>query len=101
MENHDVAVIGGGAGGIMAALAAKETGASVVLYERNSALGKKLRITPVLGDLGPCAVSDEYDTPLNEGVPEGFHASMPPQFHMKWQTAAKTRHCIVMRYDLL
>ena len=71
---------------------------SIAWVERN---GKKLRITPVLGDLGPCAVSDEYDTPLNEGVPEGFHASMPPQFHMKWQTAAKTRHCIVMRYDLL
>jgi adenosylhomocysteinase len=44
---------------------------------------------------------DEYDTPLNEGVPEAFHAVMPPQYHMKWQTEAKTHHCIVMRYDLL
>ncbi|MBR4959806.1 MAG: heparinase II/III family protein [Clostridia bacterium] len=66
--------------------------------ERN---GKKLRITPVCGDLGSCTVTDEYDTPLNEGVPEAFHAVMPPQYHMKWQTDAKTRHCIVMRYDLL
>ena len=45
MEHYDVAVIGGGAGGIMAALAASEAGASVILYERNNALGKKLRIT--------------------------------------------------------
>ncbi len=45
MENYDVAVIGGGAAGIMAALAAREAGASVILYERNNALGKKLRIT--------------------------------------------------------
>lgn len=45
MENYDVAVIGGGAAGIMAALAAREMGASVILYERNNAIGKKLRIT--------------------------------------------------------
>ena len=45
MEHYDVAVIGGGAAGIMAALAAREAGASVVLCERNNALGKKLRIT--------------------------------------------------------
>jgi len=83
---------------LLHALSKPGTEDSIAWVERN---GKKLRITPVLGDLGSCAVSDEYDTPLNEGVPEGFHASMPPQFHMKWQTAAKTRHCIVMRYDLL
>ncbi len=45
MENYDIAVIGGGAGGMMAALTAREAGASVILYERNTALGKKLRIT--------------------------------------------------------
>lgn len=58
MENYDVAVIGGGAGGMMAALAAAETGASVVLYERNSALGKKLRIT----GKGRCNVTNNCTT---------------------------------------
>jgi len=66
--------------------------------ERN---GKKLRITPLLGGLGDCTAADEYETPLNEGVPEGFHAVMPPQYHMKWQTEAKKHHCIIVRYDLL
>ena len=40
-----VAVIGGGAGGIPAAGRAAECGAKVVLLERNSVLGRKLRIT--------------------------------------------------------
>ncbi|MCX6375089.1 MAG: FAD-dependent oxidoreductase, partial [Armatimonadetes bacterium] len=40
-----VVVIGGGAGGMLAAGRAAECGAKVVLLERNSVLGKKLRIT--------------------------------------------------------
>jgi len=45
-EIRDVAVIGCGAAGMMAAIAAAETGASsVTVYERNPFAGKKLRIT--------------------------------------------------------
>lgn len=40
-----IAVIGGGAAGMMAAAAALESGAEVCLYEPNRLLGKKLRIT--------------------------------------------------------
>ena len=40
-----VVVIGGGAGGILAAGRAAECGAKVILLERNSVLGRKLRIT--------------------------------------------------------
>ena len=40
-----IVVIGGGAGGMLAAGRAAECGAKVVLLERNSILGKKLRIT--------------------------------------------------------
>lgn len=58
MENYDVAVIGGGAGGIMAALTAAESGASVILYERNNAIGKKLRIT----GKGRCNVTNNCTT---------------------------------------
>ena len=45
MEIQQVAVIGGGAAGMMAAIAAAETGAAVTVYERNPFAGKKLRIT--------------------------------------------------------
>ncbi len=41
----DVAVIGGGAAGMMAALTAGERGLSVVILEPNKFLGRKLRIT--------------------------------------------------------
>ena len=58
MENYDVAVIGGGAGGIMAALTAAESGASVILYERNNVIGKKLRIT----GKGRCNVTNNCTT---------------------------------------
>ena len=40
-----VAVIGGGAAGMMAALSAAESGAEVILLEKNEKLGKKLFIT--------------------------------------------------------
>ena len=44
----DVLVIGGGAAGMMAALAAADQGAQVCLLERNPKVGRKLYIT------GPC-----------------------------------------------
>ena len=53
-----VAVIGGGAAGMMAAIAAAENGARVMLIERNDRLGKKLRIT----GKGRCNVTNDCDT---------------------------------------
>lgn len=55
-----VAVIGGGAAGMMAALKAAEMGADVTLFERNDRLGKKLRIT----GKGRCNLTNHCD--LNE-----------------------------------
>ena len=43
--SKDIAVIGGGAAGMMAAIAAAEQGARVCLLEPNQRLGKKLNIT--------------------------------------------------------
>ena len=50
-----VAVIGGGASGMMAAATAAEYGAEVTLYERNDRFGKKLRIT----GKGRCNVTND------------------------------------------
>lgn len=44
-NQFDMIIIGGGAAGMMAALAAAEQGAHVMLLERNAALGRKLAIT--------------------------------------------------------
>ena len=54
----DVAVIGGGAAGMMAALQAAWAGASVALLEKNEKLGKKIYIT----GKGRCNVTNVADT---------------------------------------
>ena len=60
MDKKRVAVIGGGAAGMMAAQKAALCGADVTLFERNDRLGKKLRIT----GKGRCNVTN--DCPTNE-----------------------------------
>lgn len=57
-DQRRVAVIGGGAAGMMAAISAAENGACVTLIERNSFCGKKLRIT----GKGRCNVTNACDT---------------------------------------
>ena len=52
-----VIVIGGGAAGMMAAIAAADTGKEVVLYEKNEKLGKKIYIT----GKGRCNVTNASD----------------------------------------
>ena len=61
MENNGqkkVAVIGGGAAGMMAAIHAAYMGAEVTLFEKNDRLGKKLRIT----GKGRCNVTNDCET---------------------------------------
>lgn len=55
---REVIVIGGGAAGMMAAIAAAEAGAGVTLLERNEKLGKKLYIT----GKGRCNVTNDCGT---------------------------------------
>jgi len=65
-RNAEIAVIGGGAAGMLAAATAAELGADVVLFERNDYTGKKLRIT----GKGRCNVTN-HCTPreIQENVP--------------------------------
>lgn len=62
----DVAVIGGGPAGMMAAISASEAGASVLLLEPNERLGKKLNIT----GKGRCNLTNACDL-------QGFLDSVP------------------------
>ena len=45
MEEYEIAIVGGGPAGIMAAIAASRNSSSVVLLEKNSSLGRKLLLT--------------------------------------------------------
>ena len=45
MEEYDIAVIGGGPAGMMAAIAAGRNSSSVILLEKNPSLGRKLLLT--------------------------------------------------------
>ena len=56
-DTRKVIVIGGGAAGMMAAIAAARYGAEVTLFEKNDRLGKKLRIT----GKGRCNVTNDCE----------------------------------------
>lgn len=54
-----IAVIGAGAAGLMAASAAAQVGAQVVLFEKNAKVGRKIMIT----GKGRCNVTNDCDVP--------------------------------------
>jgi len=54
---YDIAVLGGGAAGMMAAISAAMQGARVVIIEKNKILGRKLRIT----GKGRCNITNDCD----------------------------------------
>ena len=57
-QKFDVAVVGGGPAGIMAAIAAGQNGAKVILIEKTNQLGKKLLIT----GKGRCNITNACDS---------------------------------------
>ena len=65
--NYDIVVVGGGPGGLPAALAAARQGAKVLLVERNGYLGGNLTLgLPLLGYL------DKYGNQVIRGIAQEF-----------------------------
>ena len=69
--SRDVIVIGGGASGMAASLAALERGCAVTLIERQARLGRKLLTT---GN-GRCNLTNEH------AAPEHYHGEQPEHYH--------------------
>ena len=62
--------------------------------------GWKLAIVPEKGELHNLTISDHFGVDLNEGVPEAYRVTMPPQYHMHWITPKKRVHDIRVRFDV-
>ena len=75
-RNRKIAVIGGGASGMMAAIAAAEQGARVTLFERQARVGRKLAAT---GN-GRCNLSNSHADPSHyHGEEAGFCSAVLEQ----------------------
>src|SRR6185369_3070368 len=70
MSSFDVIVLGGGAAGLMCAIEAGKRRRSVLVVERNDAIGKKIRISGG----GRCNFTNLYTAPEN-------FISRNPNFH--------------------
>lgn len=46
-----------------------------------------MRVHPKAGSLSGLTICDTFAVDLNEGEPEAYHVTMPPQFHALWQTS--------------
>lgn len=87
MTHPPVAVIGGGAAGMMAALWARQAGAPVILLEPNEKLGRKLYIT----GKGRCNLT-------NNTTPEGVLANVPRNGRFLYSAVTRFPPGAVMEY---
>lgn len=60
-----------------------------------------LTVKPAAGELSDCEISDKFAVDLNEGEPEQYHVTMPPQYHAKWTTPKKTTHDLCVVYTIV
>ena len=87
MNHAPVAVIGGGAAGMMAALSARRAGVPVVLIEPNEKLGRKLYIT----GKGRCNLT-------NNTTPEGVLQNVPRNGRFLYSAVTRFPPAAVMEY---
>lgn len=76
MKKFDIAIIGGGASGLAAAIAAARKGAAVAIFERNRVTGKKLSLT---GN-GKCNLTNANCTKNNWDTLKHAYFSDSPDF---------------------
>lgn len=82
-----VAVIGAGAAGLMAASAAAQAGAQVVLFEKNAKVGRKIMIT----GKGRCNVTNDCDVP-------GVLANIPVNSRFLYSALGKCSPADIMAF---
>ena len=70
---------------------------NILTVERENVI---LTVTPVEGGLSACEISDKFAVDLNEGEPEQYHVTMPPQYHTKWTTPKKSVHDLRVNYTI-
>lgn len=68
-----------------------------ITIERN---GVRLEVQPQKGLDVHAKITDQFDVDLNEGEPEAFHVTMPPQYHMAWRTERKAEHHISVQMKI-
>ena len=78
-------------------LSRPEAAGERAVVERN---GWRMTIAPEEGDLHDLTISDRFGVDLNEGVPEAYRVTMPPQYHLRWVTPKRRVHDIRVRYDV-
>ena len=59
--------------------------------------GVDMRAEPIEGGLVLREILDRFPVDLNAGQPEAYHVSMPPQYHVFWETQPAKRHRITVR----
>lgn len=72
-----------------------ETGNGRVSVDRKRV---HLDICPLTASLGTCHISDKFAVDINEGVPEAYQVTMPPQYHLTWTTPAESCHDITVAF---
>lgn len=60
-----------------------------------------MKIAVLAGDLVPETITDQYDIDLNEGEPEAYRVTMPPQYHIYYRAKPSNRHLLKVRFSLI
>jgi hypothetical protein len=60
-----------------------------------------MKIEVLAGDLVLQTITDKYDIDLNEGEPEAYRVTMPPQYHIYYHARPSARHLLKVRFSVV